>query len=58
MPLKDLYAKLMSIGNIVLILVLPLQPFFHVWYKPDLTCEYYSGKAMVLKLVMLSRKGC
>jgi hypothetical protein len=45
MPLKDLYAKLLSIGYIVLILVLPLQPLCHVWYKLDLTCEYHSGNS-------------
>jgi len=43
MPLKDLYVKLLSIWNIALILVPPLQPSFHVWYMLDLTCEYHAG---------------
>ncbi|XP_011015726.1 PREDICTED: uncharacterized protein LOC105119299, partial [Populus euphratica] len=43
MPLKDLYAKLLSIGHIAPIPALPLQPPFPIWYKPELTCEYHTG---------------
>ena len=43
MPLKDLYAKLLSIGHIAPIPALPLQPPFPIWYKPNLTCEYHVG---------------
>jgi hypothetical protein len=43
MPLKDMYAKLLSIGHIALIPALPLQPLFPIWYKPELTCEYHAG---------------
>ena len=43
MPLKDMYAKLLSIGHIAPIPALPLQPPFPIWYKPDLTCEYHAG---------------
>jgi hypothetical protein len=43
MPLKDMHAKLLSIGQIALIPTLPLQPPFHIWYKPELTCEYHAG---------------
>ena len=32
MPLKDMYAKLLSIGQIAPILTLPLQPPFPIWY--------------------------
>ena len=43
MPLKDLYAKLLSIGQIALILLPPIEPPFPIWYKPELTCEYHLG---------------
>jgi hypothetical protein len=43
MPLKDMYAKLLSIGQIAPISTLPLQPPFPIWYKPELTCEYHVG---------------
>jgi len=43
MPLKDMYAKLLSIGHIAPIPTLPLQPPFPIWYKPELTCEYHAG---------------
>ncbi|XP_061983063.1 uncharacterized protein LOC133702756 [Populus nigra] len=43
MPLKDLYAKLLSIGHIAPILLPPIQPSFPIWYKPELTCEYHAG---------------
>ncbi|XP_073259781.1 uncharacterized protein [Populus alba] len=43
MPLKDLYAKLLSIGQIAPILLPPIQPPFPLWYKPELTCEYHAG---------------
>jgi hypothetical protein len=43
MPLKVLYAKLLSIGQITLILLPPIQLPFPIWYKPELTCEYHAG---------------
>ncbi|XP_052304654.1 uncharacterized protein LOC127904525 [Populus trichocarpa] len=43
MPLKDMYTKLLSIGQIALIPTLPLQPPFPIWYKPELACEYHGG---------------
>ncbi|XP_061979625.1 uncharacterized protein LOC133700079 [Populus nigra] len=43
MPLKDLYAKLLSIGQIAPILLPPIEPPFPIWYKPELTCEYHAG---------------
>jgi hypothetical protein len=43
MPLKDMYAKLLSIGHIAPIPALPLQPPFPIWYKLELTCEYHAG---------------
>jgi hypothetical protein len=43
MPLKDVYAKLLSIGQIAPIPAPPLQPPFPIWYKPELTCEYHAG---------------
>ncbi|XP_061951881.1 uncharacterized protein LOC133674685 [Populus nigra] len=43
MPLKDMYAKLLSIRQIALIPTLPLQPQFPIWYKPELTCEYHAS---------------
>jgi hypothetical protein len=43
MPLKDMYAKLLSIGHIAPIPAPPLQPPFPIWYKPELTCEYHAG---------------
>jgi hypothetical protein len=43
MPLKDMYAKLLSIGQIAPIPTLPLQPPFPIWYKPELACEYHGG---------------
>jgi len=43
MHLKDMYAKLLSIGHIAPIPATPLQPPFPIWYKPELTCEYHAG---------------
>jgi len=43
MPLKDLYAKLLSIGHIAPIPALPLQPLFPIGHKPELTCDYHAG---------------
>jgi hypothetical protein len=43
MPLKDLYAKLLSLGQITPIFFPPFQPPFPAWYKSELTCEYYAG---------------
>ena len=43
MSLKEMYAKLLSIGQIAPIPTLPLQPPFPIWYKPELTCEYHAG---------------
>jgi hypothetical protein len=43
MSLKDLYAKLLSIGHIALIPTLPLQPPFPIGYKPELTYKYHAG---------------
>lgn len=43
MPLKDLYAKLLSTVNITIIRLLSMQPRFLVWYKPDSTYEYHTG---------------
>jgi hypothetical protein len=65
MPLKEMYAKLLSIGQIAPIPTLPLQPPFPIWYKPELTCEYHAGipghcletcyafKSMLLKLIKI-----
>jgi len=43
MPLKYLYAKLLSIGYIVPLPVPPMQSPFPVYYKPYLTCQYHAG---------------
>jgi len=43
MPLKDLYAKLLSIEHITHIHVPPLQPPISIWYKPNLNCEYHTS---------------
>jgi hypothetical protein len=43
MPLKDLYAKLLSIRQITPILLPPIQPPFLKWYKPELACEYHAN---------------
>jgi hypothetical protein len=43
MPLKDLYAKLLSIGQITPILLPPIQPPFPIWYKLELACEYHAS---------------
>jgi len=43
MPLKDLYAKLLSIDHIAHIPIPLLQPPFHVWCKPGLTYEYHAS---------------
>jgi hypothetical protein len=43
MPLKDSYAKLLSIGQITPILLPPIQPPFPIWYKPELACKYHTG---------------
>jgi hypothetical protein len=45
MPLKVLYAKLLSIGHITLILLPPIQLPFPIWYKPELTCEYHASNS-------------
>jgi len=43
MSLKDLYAKLLSLGQITPIFFPPFQPPFPPWYKLELTCEYHAG---------------
>jgi hypothetical protein len=43
--LKELYAKLLSIGQIAPILVPAMQPPFPVWYNSEVTCEYHAGYA-------------
>jgi hypothetical protein len=43
MTLKELYAKLLSIGQIALLPLPPMQPHFPTWYNPELTCEYHAG---------------
>jgi hypothetical protein len=43
MHLKDLYAKLLSIGHIAHIPIPLMQPPFHVWCKPGLTYEYHAS---------------
>jgi hypothetical protein len=43
MTLKELYAKLLSIGQIALLPLPPMQPPFPTWYNPELTCEYHAG---------------
>jgi len=46
MTLKELYAKLLSIGQIAPIPPPPpppMQPPFPTWYNPELTCEYHAG---------------
>jgi hypothetical protein len=34
---------LLSVGQVAPILLTPLQPPYPNWYKPNLTCEYYTG---------------
>jgi len=41
--LKELYAKLLSIGQIAPLPLPPMQPPFPTWYNPELTCEYHAG---------------
>jgi len=43
--LKELYAKLLSIGQIAPIPIPPIQPPFPTWYNPEVTCEYHAGNA-------------
>ncbi|XP_034898419.1 uncharacterized protein [Populus alba] len=45
MPLKDLYAKLLSIGQITPIHLPQIQPPFPMWYKSELACEYHAGNS-------------
>ena len=40
-----MYQKLMSIGQIAPVPLVPLQSPYPNWYKPDLTCEYHAGIA-------------
>jgi hypothetical protein len=41
--LKELYAKLLSIGQIAPLLLPHMQPPFPTWYNPELTYEYHAG---------------
>jgi hypothetical protein len=43
--LKELYAKLLSIGQIAPLPVPLMQPPFPTWYNPEVTCEYHAGHA-------------
>jgi len=43
--LKELYAKLLSIGQIAPLPIPPMQPSFPTWYNPEVTCEYHTGNA-------------
>eukprot|EP00258_Populus_trichocarpa_P037241 XP_024453260.1 uncharacterized protein LOC112326933 [Populus trichocarpa] len=43
--LKELYAKLLSIGQIAPLPIPPMQPPFPTWYNPEVTCEYHAGHA-------------
>ncbi|XP_034903465.1 uncharacterized protein [Populus alba] len=43
--LKELYAKLLSIGQIAPLPIPPMQPPFPAWYNPEVTCEYHAGHA-------------
>ena len=45
LPLNEMYQKLLSIGQVVPVPLIPLQPPYPSWYKPDLTCEYHAGIA-------------
>ena len=43
MPLTKMYQRLLSIGQVVPVPLIPLQPPFPNWYKPDQKCEYHAG---------------
>ena len=43
MTLKELYAKLLSIGQIAPLPLPLMQPPFTTWYNPELACEYHVG---------------
>jgi hypothetical protein len=43
MPLKEMYAKLLSTGHVAPLSFPPLKPSFLNWYKLDLTYEYLAG---------------
>jgi hypothetical protein len=38
-----MHKRLLSIGQIALVPLPPLQPPFPAWYKPDQKCEYHAG---------------
>ncbi|XP_073267150.1 uncharacterized protein [Populus alba] len=38
---KEMYSKLLSIGQVTPVPLTPLQPPYPNWYKPDLKCEYH-----------------
>jgi hypothetical protein len=40
-----MYQKLLSIKDVALEPLTPLQPTYPNWYKPDLICKYYAGAA-------------
>nr|XP_034900655.1 LOW QUALITY PROTEIN: uncharacterized protein LOC118038417 [Populus alba] len=42
---RELYAKLLSIGQIAPLPIPPMQPPFPAWYNPEVTCEYHAGHA-------------
>jgi hypothetical protein len=43
MPLTEMYQRLLSISQVVSVSLIPLQPPFPNWYKPDQKCEYHAG---------------
>ena len=45
LPLDEIYQKLLSIGLVAPVPLIPLQPPYPSWYRPDLTCEYHAGIA-------------
>jgi len=45
LPLNEMYQKLLSIGQVALEPLMPVQPPYPSWYKPELTCEYHAGVA-------------